>query len=141
MKKASDILLIVGLVFSIFAIIAEIAGIVGCFNLSSSEYTQRIIDAIDAGRIKTNFPGNSAEQAVKVQSTLLTAAWILIGTAILLFTRIVLLILSRYQEKLGIYVACLVLSIIPSFDIFCILGNIFAIVSLPKKNKPEVISE
>lgn len=127
MKKAGNVLIIVGTVFTIFTIVGLlITGII--FLISSNpDNKQVIMDKIADGTITTSFTGSVSEQADKIQQLLkvLGVVFMILTGGYLLIAIVSFLAIAKKTK--GFYITTIVLNVI-FFNLLTLLGGIFALV-------------
>ena len=126
MKKASDIVLLVG---SILGFVAAgglfIASIVMVF-LSTPLFTNFVRESVENGTATTDFP--SADEAVVFMTALfisLAVTFILVGVLSIIASAQALK--ARRENRKGLYIACLVLGILANEVI--LVGSIFGLIA------------
>lgn len=128
MRKASDILLIIGAIFSILGAIGCLIATIVLFVMASPEYTQYIIDAIKAGTVKTDIPGTPEEIAAIIQAGIRIGAIACIFALLFEIAAAVLAFVAKAKGTTGLYIASLVLGVLAG-HVLILLGSIFGLVS------------
>ena len=120
MKKASNIILLIGAILSFASIIGLLIGAIILFVLGSPVCTQFIIDGINNGSINSSYGGSVEEVATFVQLTLIITAVVLLIVAVPTVASGILALRARRLEKEGLYIASIVLGVV--------CGNVIIIV-------------
>ena len=136
MRKASDILLIIGAVFCILGAIGCLIATIVLFVMASPEYTQYIIDAIKAGTVHSDIPGTPEEIAAIVQASLRIAAIACIFALLFQVAAAVLSFVAKAKATTGLYIASLVLGVLAG-NVLTLLGSIFGLVGVNEQQQQQ----
>ncbi|MCR4879559.1 MAG: hypothetical protein K5906_01195 [Bacilli bacterium] len=139
MRKASHILYMVGYVMSVLLLFIFIGGTVVFFIISSSGYTQTIIEQLQSGKITTDFVGSVEEQAAMIQKTFFGMAWSFLVISLISIAKTVFAVLANTKKLTSFYITSLVLSIVGGDTLF-IIASIFGIVANKQENESEEIN-
>ena len=126
MKKASDILLIIGFVFGVLGVISGIVLTITFFATSGNR--DAVIEAINNGSIHTTLPGTVEQQADTICRVLRGAA---ISGIVAVVLGVVFCVVSLLAERKGstvLYIITLVFSVL-AFNIISIVGAILGLLS------------
>ena len=136
MKKASDIVLLVGAIMGfVTAGALFIASIVMIF-LSTPLFTDFVRESIENGTATTDFP--SADSAVVFMTALfisLAVTFILAGVLSIIASAQALK--ARKEGRKGLYIACLVLGILSNEVV--LVGSIFGLISNKEEPQNDVV--
>ena len=130
MKKASNVLLLIGAILSFVGILFYIIFGSVMFGLASPANTQLIIDGINNGTIVVNGVSGTPEQiAAYLQQVASGLGVFFLITGLFSIVPGILALIARKKETTGLYVATLVLSVLAGFNIITLLGSIFGLVA------------
>ena len=134
MRKASDILLIIGAVFCILGAIGCLIGAISCFVLSSPAYTQIIIDGINSGTVHSDIQGAPEEIAAIIQTGIRIGGVACIFALLIEIAAVILAFLAKAKATTGLYIASLVLGVLAG-SFLVLLGSIFGLVSASERKQ------
>ena len=126
MKKASDILLIIGFVLGIIGVIVGIVLTITLFSVAGNR--DAIIQGLENGTIHTSFVGTVEQQA---DAIIRMVRGVAIGGLVGVILSIVFCVVSLLAERkgtVGLYIAALILSVLAT-NIVSIVGAILGLVS------------
>ena len=126
MKKASDILLIIGFVLGIIGVIVGIVLTITLFSVAGNR--DAIIQGLENGTIHTSFVGTVEQQADAIIRLIRGVA---IGGVVGVILSIIFCVISLLAERkgtVGLYIAALILSVLAT-NIVSIVGAILGLVS------------
>lgn len=132
MKKASDILLLIGFIFGIVGAVFTLVLVIVLFAMGNSQ--EVIIQGLKEGTIHTSYVGTVEEQAAVVCALFRGLA---IGALIGFFIEVALCVvaaITRKKQTSGFYIGTLVLSVLCG-SILIIVGAILGLVD-NSTNKP-----
>ena len=141
MRKASEVLTLIGFIFAILGAVGCLIGMIVCFVMASPEVKEHTIQMINEGTITVNGYNGSAEEIATALQVAYTGAAIacLIETLVCVAAAI-LVMLARTKKLLGLYVASIVLGALGG-GICIILGSIFGIVANNQENNAQPVQE
>ena len=140
MRKASNILYILGAVLTLLALPIFVAMILVSFGIANPGYAQEIINGINSGAINPGeLPGTVEEQAAAIQTYFRTAGIIFLVFGILNLGKFVMAITAKRANENPFHITVLVLSILTVGPLL-ILASIFAIVCNKKEGEVEEIN-
>ena len=128
MKKASDILLLLGAVLSFVSLIGLlIAGII-LFVFASPAFTQVLIDGVNNGTVHSSAEGTPEEIAAFVQSVLLAVGIIMFVCMVPIVVSAVFALRARKYPDTTHLIVALVLAIIFGGNLVIVIGAILGLV-------------
>ena len=128
MKKASDILILIGYVFSILSSVA-LLGIAILFVVISTPIAKDIIiQGLESGAIHTDFVGPVEEQVRQIQILFAGLSVMFFVLTAFYITCTVFAFLSTHKDNQGFVIAALVFSILCG-NVILIVGEILRLVS------------
>ncbi|MBE6136656.1 MAG: hypothetical protein E7181_05295 [Erysipelotrichaceae bacterium] len=131
MRKASDILLLIG---SILGVIGAIFGLIAVISLFvAAGNRDAIIEGLKNGTIHTSFVGNVEQQADAIIRMLNGAAIALLVAEILDVIGLVIIMIARKKGTTMWYIVTLVLSVLV-FSILPLIGSILGLVANSESN-------
>ena len=134
MKKASDILLLIGAIFTIFAAIGCLIGMIVLFVFASPNYTQVLVDAIKSGEIHSDVQGSAEEIAAVLQLGFRFGGIGCLVATLCEVAVVVVAFVARAKQTTGLYIASLVLGVLGG-SLLVLLGSIFGLVGLSEEKK------
>ena len=134
MKKASRMLLLLGLIFTSFSLVLFVMMTVVSFMIAAPNYKEELIKQLTSGSLHTTFPGTPAEQAAQIQNMFLIMAIVFLLITIISVGKLVFANLSRRNEEKKFYIVSLVLSSL-TLDVFIILASIFGLLTLNEEEE------
>ena len=126
MRKASDILLIIGFVLGVLGVIVGIVLTITLFVAAGNR--DAIIEGLKNGTIHTNFVGSVEQQADAIIRLIRGVA---IGGVVGVILSIIFCVVSLLAERkgtVGLYIAALIFSVLAT-NIVSIVGAILGLVS------------
>ena len=139
MRKASDILLIIGAVLGFIGAIFSAIGAIPMFMFTTPESKELIIKGINDGSINVSgIQGSAEEIAAWIQTVFMVLAIIMLVCAIPMIIGGVLALRARKTQSNGLYIAAMVVGIIFGGNIVTLIGSIFGLVENSNGNKNEV---
>lgn len=135
MKKASDILLLIGAILLFISAGMMLLTCVASFIFSSIGFRQLLIDGIENGTIQSDFSGTSEEIAIQIQGLFTVFAFVSIASIIPLIVSGIFSLVARNKKTTGFYITCLILSIIFGGNIFSLIGSILGLVDTSENNE------
>lgn len=141
MKKASEILLLIGFILAIIGAVSLLICAIVFFVLGSPSMREAIIEGINNGTIVVNGYSGSAEEIANVyQAAMLGSGFgMLVGMAVEIAGAIVCF-MARQRKKQGLYIATIVLGALGA-GACLIVGAIFGIVALGQQPAQEQPAE
>ena len=135
MKKASDILLLIGSILSFSLIAVYLISSIVFFVLGSPAAKQFILDGINNGSIGSSIPADSPEQLVTILQAMFIASGVVmfIPMAFAIVSGIVALKARRNATR-GLYIANIVFGIISGSEIN-LVGAILGLIA--SRHNPE----
>ena len=126
MKKASDILLIIGFVFGVLGVISGIVLVITFFSISGNRDV--IIEGLNNGTIHTTLSGTVEEQADAICRMFRGVATG--GIAVVVFGAIfcVVSLLAERKGTTALYIAALIFSVLAT-NIISIVGAVLGLLS------------
>lgn len=139
MRKASDIILLVGAIVSIVcAVTFLIIGIV--FAMLGQLPTEEIIQAINEGKYTTDVPGTPEQKALAVKSVLTGTGVFFLIVGVMSIVNAVLGFVARAKHSLGLYVANIVFGVLSLTEI-TLVGGIFGLIANGQEANNKPVSE
>ena len=140
MKKASNVLYMVGVLLTLLGLPVFTIIVITSFGIANPGYTQSIIDSINSGEVTYNIPGTTEEQAAWVQHYFLILGIIFLIFGIINVAKFVISIMAkRMVDNKTLHIIALVLGIL-SGGILIVLASIFALITLKQERDVEEIS-
>lgn len=140
MRKASNVLYIVGAILTLLGLPVFIAMVLVSFGIANPSYTQNIVDGINSGSISTTgLSGTPEEIAAVIQSYFRTFAIIFTVFGVLNIAKFVMAITAKRSNSNPFHITALVLSIL-TVDPVLVVGSILALVCNKKEGDVEEIS-
>ena len=139
MKKASNILLIIGIVHAAYMLVFLVALTISSFMISAPSYKTNIISQLEEGLIFSNIPGTLEEQANYIQHTFVIIGIVVLIISLIFLASLVIGFLAKKRDEKKYHIASLVLGSV-SINIFFILANIFALVLFKREQDDETIN-
>lgn len=143
MKKAGQILVIVGAGFAFLSGLIMLVSCIMFFFFSSSMMYSSIVEGIKDGTIETSFGGTPEEAAAKVQILFAVMGFIFLFPTATFIANGVVSIVEFARPKTGLHVANIILSIMNNI-LFGLVGSILLMLSdsedKKKINKPSEIN-
>ena len=135
MKKASEILLLIGFILAIVGAVGLFITAIVFFVLGSPAMREMIIEGINNGTIVINgFTGTAEEAATIYQAAMLgTGFGMLVGAAVEVGGAVVCF-LARQKQRQGLYIATIVLGALGA-GACLIVGGIFGLVACATKKE------
>ena len=127
MKKTGNILIIVGMVFTILSVLGLLITGIVFMVLASPDNKADIMKGLIDGSTTTTFEGTVSEQADQIQTLFKVLGTIFFIMSAGYVVNTVLDIVTVKSGKKGLYVAVIVMNVI-FFNILVLLGGIFALV-------------
>ena len=136
MKKASDIVLLVGSILGFVAAGGLFIAAVVFIILSTPAFTDFIREGIQNGSITTD--ASDIEIAIGiVVATFITCAVFFIIVGVLSIVSSIIALKARKEGRKGLYIACLVLGILSNEVV--LVGSIFGLISNKKEPQNDVV--
>lgn len=136
MKKASDIVLLVGSILGFVAAGGLFIAAVVFIILSTPAFTDFIREGIQNGSITTD--ASDTEIAIGiVVATFITCAVIFIIVGVLSIVSSIIALKARKESRKGLYIACLVLGILSNEVV--LVGSIFGLISNKEEPQNDVV--
>ena len=139
MRKASNILYMIGIVMALLNLTALVVMSFATFSIASPGYTSTLISQLESGAVTTDFPGTYAEQAAQLQKMFLVFAIILTVFTVIGAAKFVLSITAKRSQDKRFNIVSLVLGAL-SLDVLIVLASILALVALKEEREVEVIN-
>ena len=143
MRKASQILLLIGAIISIVVTVIFLV-LAGFFMISgtSAEAKQIIAEGIRNGSITVNVPGavTEAEKVEAVQATYVVLGVMFIFFALFGIVNTVLAFISRSKKSTGLFVCNIVFGFLSGTEV-TLLGGIFGLVANSNEKNSQVVTE
>ncbi|MBE6141360.1 MAG: hypothetical protein E7175_00710 [Erysipelotrichaceae bacterium] len=139
MRKASNMLMIIGFVLGIFATMLIIAFTVFFFIIAGPGYKDELINQIASGSLVTNYSGTVEEQAVQVQALFLPLAIFFLFESIISISYLTISMITRIKRKLPLYIITIAGSALGG-NIPLLLGTIFSLVADHQEENVEEIN-
>jgi len=127
MKKAGNILLIVGIVTTIFSIIGLVIALVIFFIFADPAYKNDIINMINSGQITSSFSGTVEEQATQIQFLFKVIGIVFVIISVGYLLNVISPIVAIKKGSKTAYVITLIFGII-FFNLFILIGSILGLV-------------
>ena len=127
MKKASNILYLIGGIYAIVSVAALLIAGVILLIFSSSALTATIIKGIEEGTIHTSFTGSPEEIAVMIQITFLAIGITFIAVSAIYVIAGIIAFKGRNNDKKNLFVANIVFGVITENPLI-LLASIFALI-------------
>lgn len=133
MKKASEILLLIGFIFAIISAVGLLIAAIVFFVLGSPAFKEMVIEGINNGSIVVNGYSGSAEEAANIYQAAMIGAGVgmLIAMALEVAGTIVCF-MARTRQTQGLYIATIVLGALGCGPCL-VVGGIFGLVALSQK--------
>ena len=139
MRKASNMLMIIGFVLGIFAAMLIIAFTVFFFIIAGPGYKDELIDQIARGSLVTNYSGTPEEQAVQVQALFLPLAIFFLFESLISIAYLTISMFTRSRRTLPLYIITIAGSALGG-NILLLLGAIFGLVADHQEGNVEEIN-
>ena len=134
MKKASNILLTIGGIFSIIYAVIFLGLSIGFFISGSPVATNAIIEGLENGTIQTNIEGaTTAEIAAGVQLLFIIIAVVFVIMMLFNVVNVVLISLAKKKQTKALYILNIVFGFISSATLNMV-GGVFGLISASKRN-------
>ena len=141
MKKASDVLIIIGFIFGIIAAIGLLIGTIMFFIMASPMYKEMIIQMIQEKRIHTTIPGTPEQQYEVIKGMLIGGGIGMLFGTLFVVAMCIVSMMARSKVTMGLYIATIVLSVLGG-NILVVVGGALGIVSITdEKEKPQQIQQ
>lgn len=137
MKKASNILFLVGTILSSCALFACVIGAILFANFSDRQYTSFIVQGIEDGVIEVDVNGSAESQARYIQSLFSVLAFLCSFEAVILIPNIVLSALGRKKDNKVVYILNMVFGILSGVVVNAV-GGIFGIIAQSNENNSHI---
>lgn len=127
MRKASEILFIIALLFTALSLTFLIASTVWSFMISAPGYKEELMRQIEEGLIPVDYPGSVSDKADYIQSTFLIIALISLFLFVASMAKIVFCSIAKKKRLTYAYIITIVLGVCtiePASIVACILGLI-----------------
>lgn len=127
MRKASEILFIIALLFTALSLTFLIASTVWSFMISAPGYKEELMKQIEEGLIPVDYPGSVSDKADYIQSTFLIIALISLFLFVASMAKIVFCSIAKKKRLTYAYIITIVLGVCtiePASIVACILGLI-----------------
>ena len=134
MKEASKILLLIGFIFGILGSVGFLIAMIVFFVLASPAMREIIIEGINNGTVKSDFPGSPEEIATFVQQVFNGAAIGFLFAVLFSIAMCVIAMIARSKETSALYITSIVFSVLGA-NVLILLGSIFGLVELSQPKK------
>jgi len=131
MRKASDILLLIGFILGVIGAIFGLIAVISLFVAAGNR--DAIIEGLKNGTIHTNFVGSVEQQADAIIRMLKGLATALLVAEILDIIGLVIMMIARKEGTTMWYIVTLVLSVLV-FSILPLIGSILGLVANSESN-------
>ena len=131
MRKASDILLLIGFILGVIGAIFGLIAVISLFVAAGNR--DAIIEGLKNGTIHTNFVGSVEQQADAIIRMLKGLATALLVAEILDVIGLVIMMIARKKGTTMWYIVTLVLSVLV-FSILPLIGSILGLVANSESN-------
>lgn len=131
MKKASDILLLIGFILGVIGAIFGLIAVISLFTMAGNR--DAIIEGLKNGTIHTSFVGTVEQQADAIVRMLNGVAIALLVAEILEIIGLVIIMITRKKGTTIWYIVTLVLSVLV-FSILPLIGSILGLVANSESN-------
>ena len=134
MKKASNYILLAGIIYS-FVVVVTLCVLAGIFlSFNNPNGKQAIIEGIQNGTFHTSFTGSTEEQADQVIILFVALAIIFFVMAFFALINAFVAIMGKSKKTQGLYILNIVLGVISGVYVNAI-GAIFGLVALSREPK------
>ena len=134
MKKASEVLLLIGAILSFVSLLGLLVGAIILFVFASPALTDLIIEGINNGSVHSSQTGTPEEVAAFVQMTLSITAVVLLVCMIPVVVAGIFALRASKKQDMTSYIVALVLALVFGGNIITVIGAILGIVEL---NQPQ----
>ena len=139
MKKASDVLIIIGFIFGCITVVGLLIGTIVLFIMASPQYKEMIIDMLERKQIHSDIPGTVEQQYEVIKAMLIGSAIGTLVATLLTGAMCIVCMIARSKVTMGLYIATIVLSVLGG-NILVVVGGALGIVSITdEKEKPQQI--
>lgn len=139
MRKASDIILLVGAIISIVCVLVFlIIGII--MTLAGQLSTEEIIKAMNEGKYTTDVPGTPEEKAAAIKAILTGTGIFFLVVAVLGVVNAVLGFVARVKKSTPLYVANIVFGVLSLTEV-TLVGGIFGLIANGQEASKPAVSE
>lgn len=136
MRKASEILLIIGAILSFVGAFFSAIASIPLFFFASNEAKEMIVQGINDGTIHVSgFDGSAEQLASIVQGIFLAIAIVALVCVIPMIVAGILALLAKKKQTTGLYVSSLVIGIIFGGNVILLIGSIFGLVENSNTNQ------
>lgn len=135
MKKASEILLLIGFILGIISAVGTLVTSIVFFVLGSPAFTDILIEGLKDGSTKTDFPGTPEEQAALIQGIFSTVGACCIFGMLVEVAAVIVAFFARQRQKQGLYIATIVLGALCG-GVCLVVGSIFGLVAVNRNPAP-----
>ena len=138
MKKATNIVMLIAMIFAYIGVGLLVISTVLLFIFGSPACKDLIIEGLKNGIVHTSAGGTLEEQAQIAQVALIFAGAMTLFFALLSLPTAIVTTIARKKETMGLYVATLVLSVLTGM-VLGIVGGILGLVTVnnPEPSKPQ----
>ena len=126
LKKASDILILIGYIISIIAAVAFLAFGIICVLIAAPNNKEIIINGLKDGSIHTSFVGTVEEQAAQIQSMFVYASIICFISAIIFILASIFSYFSTHRDEKHFQITSLIFAALTG-NVVLIVGEAFRI--------------
>ena len=141
MKKASEILLLIGFILAIISAVGLFIAAIIFFVLGSPAMKEMIIEGINNGSIVVNgFKGTAEEAATIYQAAMLGSGIAMLFAMAVEIAGAIVCFLARQRKVQGLYIATIVLGALGA-GACLIVGSIFGLVALGQQREAEPLPE
>ena len=135
MKKASEILLLIGFILGIISAVGTLVTSIVFFVLGSPALTETFVNGLIDGSIKSDLPGTPEEQAALIQAIFTTVGACCIVGLLVELASVIVAFFARQRQTQPLYIATIVLGVLAGGA--CLLvGSIFGLIAVNRNPEP-----
>lgn len=132
MKKAGNVLIIIGIILTSLSMIALVVAGIIFMVVSNPENKEEIMKSIADGTINTTYEGTLSEQADMVLILFKTLGIVFVIASVYLLIDIIVSGVAVKRKTKGLYIAVIILNVL-FFNLILFLGGIFGLVDDDKQ--------
>ena len=135
MKKASEILLLIGFILGILSVVGTLVTSIVFFVLGSPAFYDTLLAGLKDGSTKSDFPGSPEEQAALIQAMFnIIGACCIVGMLVEV-AAVIVAFFARQRQTQGLYIATIVLGVL-SGGTCLLVGSIFGLIAVNRTPSP-----
>ena len=135
MKKASEILLLIGFILGILSVVGTLVTSIVFFVLGSPAFYDTLLAGLKDGSTKSDFPGTPEEQAALIQAMFNTIGACCIVGMLVEVAAVIVAFFARQRQTQGLYIATIVLGVL-SGGTCLLVGSIFGLIAVNRTPAP-----